>query len=97
MIFLLLYQNLQFPDWIKNNAHWWSSDSISDLEFLKGIEHLIDENILLVNDRKMNSVSNQKIPDWIKNNAHWWYMGVISDDEFLKSLEFLVKKGIIRV
>ena len=85
------------PEWIKNNAHYWSSNSISNSEFLKGIEHLINEKILLVSDTKSHSYSNQYVPEWIKNNAHWWHTGVISDNEFLKSLEFLVKKGIIRI
>ena len=85
------------PDWVKNNAHWWSSNSISNSEFLKGIKHLINQKILLVPDTNIDSVSNQNLPDWVKNNAHWWHTGVISDEEFLKSLEFLVKKGIIRI
>ena len=85
------------PEWIKKSAHWWSSNSISDSEFLKGIGYLINENILLVPDAKKDSVSSQKLPEWIKKSAHWWNTGVISDEEFLKSLEFLVKKGIILV
>ena len=85
------------PNWIKNNANWWYSNSISDSEFLKGIEHLINENMLILPETNPNSSSGQSIPNWIKNNANWWQNGIISDDEFLKSLEYLLKKGIIRV
>ena len=30
------------PQWIKNNAKWWSSDSVSDSEFIDGLEYLIE-------------------------------------------------------
>ena len=30
------------PDWIKNTAGWWAENKISDGEFLKGINFLID-------------------------------------------------------
>ena len=85
------------PDWVKNNANWWHSNSITDSEFLKGIQHLINENMLLLPEPKTNSFSDQKIPDWVKNNANWWHNGIISDSEFLMSLEYLLKKGIIQV
>ena len=29
------------PDWVKNNAKWWSDDQISDEDFASGLEFLI--------------------------------------------------------
>ena len=29
------------PDWVKNNAKWWSDDLIEDTDFINGIEYLI--------------------------------------------------------
>ena len=84
------------PDWIKNNAKWWSSDSISDDEFLDGIKHLIEIEIIYVTPSEMNG-SEQKIPDWIKNNAKWWADDKIPQNEFVKSIQYLVQKGIIRI
>ena len=84
------------PDWIKNNARWWSSDSISDDEFIDGLEHLIDQKIISVEPTE-RSTFEQEIPKWIKNNAKWWAENHISEEEFLKSIQYLVKKGIIRV
>ena len=89
--------NPPIPDWIKNNAKWWSSDTVSDSEFIDGLEYLIEKGLITVNTDSEISISDQLIPDWIKNNAKWWADGEISDDDFVKSIQFLVKKGIIRI
>jgi|SRR5579872_5798059 len=36
------------PQWIKNNAKWWSDGTITDSEFLKGIQYLVQEGIIQV-------------------------------------------------
>ena len=36
------------PEWIKNNASWWSQNLISDDDFLKGIQYLIQQGIIKV-------------------------------------------------
>ena len=91
-----LFQNI--PNWIKNNAKWWSSGLISDEDFLKGISYLIEEKILEVeaSTESEENNNNQKIPVWIKNTSEWWADGQIDEQEFLRGLEFLVKNGIIR-
>ena len=35
-------QNL-IPEWIKNNAKWWSEGQVDDKTFLNGIEFLIEQ------------------------------------------------------
>ena len=84
----------QIPDWIKNNARSWSSDNISDSEFIDGIEYFVEKEFFI---KPETSISEQEIPDWIKNNAKWWANDQISDEDFVKSIEYLVKKGIIRI
>jgi len=37
------------PGWIKNTASWWSEGLISEDEFVKGIEFLVEKRILNVN------------------------------------------------
>ena len=37
------------PEWVKNNAIWWSQDKISDNEFVSGLQFLIKEGIIIVN------------------------------------------------
>jgi tetratricopeptide (TPR) repeat protein len=36
------------PSWIKNNAEWWSQGLISDDDFVKGIQFLIESGIIVV-------------------------------------------------
>jgi len=91
--FTVSTQNI--PDWVKDNARRWSSTSISDSEFIDGLEQMIKDKIIV--SPKENSISERVIPAWIKNNARWWSNDQISDDDFIKSLQYLVKKGIIRV
>ena len=36
------------PDWIKNNAEWWSDGLITENDFVKGIEYLVEKGIIQV-------------------------------------------------
>lgn len=36
------------PDWVRNNALWWSNDQISDKEFVSGLQFLIQSGIITV-------------------------------------------------
>ena len=85
------------PDWIKNNAKWWSSDIVSDTEFIDGLEYFIEQGLITIPPGTSISISEQGIPNWIKNNAKWWSNDQISDEDFVKSIQYLVKKGIIRI
>ncbi len=85
------------PDWIKNNARWWSEGAISDTEFVSGIQFLVKEEILIVPPTTVSSERQSGIPDWIKNNARWWSEGAISEDDFLNGIQYLIKVGIVSV
>ena len=41
-------EQISIPTWIKNNAGWWATDQIDDSSFLKGIQYLIQEGIIVV-------------------------------------------------
>ncbi len=86
---------LEIPEWIKNNAKWWSENQIDDDSFIQGIEFLIKEKILSVSVSSSNTEYSQDIPEWIKNNAGWWANGTISEDDFVNGLEYLIENGII--
>jgi len=83
------------PQWIKTNANWWSTNKISDSEFLKGIRFLFDKAIVFVPAKDLSPESNWKVPSWIKTTAGWWSEEKISDDDFLNLIENLVKRKII--
>jgi len=92
------------PSWVKNNAGWWASGMITEDEFLKGIEYLINENIILIDtttDEKAyiptDTSDTKRVPDWVKNNAGWWAGDLIGDYDFLNGIKYLINKGIILV
>ena len=41
------------PDWVKNNARWWSEDLIEDTDFVNGIEYLIKKQIIIMDNKKI--------------------------------------------
>ena len=88
----------EVPDWVKNNAKWWSEGLVDDSTFSQGIGFLIKEKVISVSSLppQASSVAEEKIPGWIKNNAKWWADGMISEDDFLKGITYMVEKGIIR-
>jgi len=38
----------EIPAWIKNNADWWAQGLISDDDFVKGIQYLVEQGIIKV-------------------------------------------------
>jgi len=83
------------PDWVKNNAKWWSEGGIKDEDFVSGIQFLIENGIIEVDPPASSDLSSDSIPDWVKNNAGWWADGQISDDDFLSGIYFMIQNGII--
>jgi len=41
------------PDWIKNNASWWSDNLINDIDFINGLEYLIKHKIIKIDNKKI--------------------------------------------
>ena len=91
------YQGSVIPEWVKNNATWWSEGVIYDNDFVSGIEFLIKEGIIMVSVTESGEKSDAVIPEWVKNNAAWWSEDIISEKEFLSGIEYLVNNGIIQV
>jgi len=49
------------PTWIKNNAGWWADGAISDEEFVKAIEFLINKGILSIPDYQGGTSSSTSL------------------------------------
>ena len=90
-------QSVSIPEWVKNNAKWWSEGQIDDNTFATGIEFMIKQGIISVPSTQSGVNENATIPDWVRNNAAWWADGQIDDDTFASGLQFLIKEGIISV
>ena len=90
-------ESFAIPEWIKNNAGWWADGTITDSDFITGIQYLIQQDILSVPQTSVTEEQEKEIPDWIKNNAGWWAQGQISDDDFLNGIQYLIGIGLITV
>jgi hypothetical protein len=56
------------PDWIKNNANWWSENLIDDVDFINGIQYLIEHKIIKIDNKKILG----KVPlEDIKFSSSW--------------------------
>ncbi len=93
----ILNPEIKIPDWIKNNASWWSTDLIEDTDFVSGIQYLIKEGIMTIPQTQSGQSTHQDIPSWIKNNAGWWADGLIEDTDFVSGIQYLITNGIIHV
>ena len=62
------------PDWVKNNAKWWSEDLIEDTDFVNGIEYLIKKQIISIDNKKiLGKVPLEDIrfsPSWLIDKNH---------------------------
>ena len=87
----------QIPSWVKNNAGWWSEGTISESEFLQGIQFLIKEKIIEIPPTVVSEKKSQNVPEWVKNNAGWWANGDIDDNSFVQGIQYMVKTGLISV
>ncbi len=44
--FTVFAEDSAIPDWIKNNAKWWSEGSIKDTDYIKSLEYLMIHGII---------------------------------------------------
>ncbi|MCA9827758.1 MAG: peptidase, partial [Nitrosopumilus sp.] len=75
----------------------WADGTITESEFLSGIEFLVANGIIGVPPTSVSSESSEGVPAWVKNNAGWWADGTITDSEFLNGIQYLIKTGLISV
>ena len=94
--------DIRIPDWLRHNAAWWADHRISDAEFAKGIEYLVDEQIIdvpmpepVIVDGEEVDIHN--IPTWVRNNADWWSSGHVTDVEFANGIKYLISAGLIQI
>ena len=88
----------EIPSWIKNNAGWWAEGKINEKDFVKGIEFLIQNQVLEIPQTEISQSSeSQGIPTWIRNNAGWWAKDQISDEDFMNGIQYLISQKIISV
>jgi tetratricopeptide (TPR) repeat protein len=93
-----IQQNAPIPEWIKNNAKWWSLTQISDKDFAQGIEYLVQQGIIQVPENQSSEGdSESELPSWLRKNAGWWSQELLTDSEFFKSIQWLINNQFIIV
>jgi len=53
----------EVPSWVKNNAGWWADGTISDGEFVNGIQHLISSGIISVSASESSVAESPVVSD----------------------------------
>ncbi len=43
-------QTSPIPNWVKNNAKWWSDGTITDEQYLSGIQYLVSQGTIKVSN-----------------------------------------------
>lgn len=92
---ILENKSLVIPDQIKDNADSWSQGKLSDSDFTKDLEYLVEQKILQIPNSQTDA--EQKIPSWIKATASWWADGKIGNADFVKGIQYLIDNGIMRI
>lgn len=85
----------QIPSWVKTNAGWWAEGTITESDFVQGIQFLVKEGIIVVPPTEVSGEQSQSVPDWVKTNAGWWANNAISDSDFVQGIQFMIKSGLI--
>ena len=95
----------EIPSWIKDNAGWWADGILDDATFVRGIQFLIEKDIIKIPSTTAGSsdgtttttTTSSEIPPWIKANAGWWADGSLDDATFIRGIQFLIENGIINI
>lgn len=85
------------PSWVKSNAKYWKEGQIGDDEYVKGIQYLVQNNVMQIPSSSVPVEKSAKIPSWVKNNAGYWADGSLGDAEYVSAMQYLVGMGVIDV
>lgn len=56
-------QQIVIPQWIRNNAKWWSQGTISDSDYVSGIQYLITQGIIQIPFKTVTATNSNLSPD----------------------------------
>ena len=89
---------IQIPSWVKTTAGYWGQGSISESDFIKMLQYLINEQIILIEDLgEPGKWEDHDVSRWNKAYARFWSEGLVSDEEFVKGIQNIVEQGLIQV
>ena len=91
-----LIKDTKIPKWIKNNAGWWCTNSISNDDFVLGMQYLIQSKIIQVN---ASQIQNPELilPPWVKQNACLWSENEILNQDFIQGIRYLIENNMVHI
>ncbi len=82
------------PDWVKNNAKWWSEEQIAESDFLSAMEYLINQGIIRINPQitEVVAVSSSLNPSDSADSfvVTFWAEGVDSEKNTFYTFSYFV-------
>ena len=79
------------PNWTKNTTKYGSFSQISDKEFTRVLDYLLQNRSIRISENQSSErLSEYELPSWFKKNVEWWHQGLITDQEFAKNIQWLV-------
>jgi endonuclease YncB( thermonuclease family) len=89
---------LKIPEWIRNNALWWSQGLIEDSDFISGMSYLIDKEIMRIPSTQESAEPQIPfVPHWVKDTAGWWANKKVADADFVNGMQYLISNGYMRI
>ena len=82
------------PYWINDLAKLWLTTQIPDKEYAKGIQYLIEHDILIQN---IETGDELYIPEWFKFTTAWWASGQITDTNYNHAMQFLIDQKFMMI
>jgi len=80
----------------KSKAYSWSNELISTQNFLKEIQPLLDNKIIILVNFNIDDFDdyNFDVPNWSKKLVGFWFEGKISEEDFTNALKYILQSRI---
>jgi len=86
------------PNWIKDMTNWWTLEKITDDNFLKSLEYMIENKIIIIPEKQSFEKNKElKMLSWTRNNLNMWSQDESSSEEFFKNIHWLIENKFIDV
>ena len=85
------YNIVQIPEWLKQTTDLWLKGSITETEYVKSINYLLEKQLMHIPHMESSRDSTSSdIPIWINTNSEKWVNGEITDDEFSIAIQWVL-------
>ena len=91
------YNIVQIPDWFKQTTEFWTSQNMTNEEYIQTLEFLLEEQIMYVPQTKLPKDNiDIIIPIWISDIAKKWIDNKITNDEFSIGIQWMLENNLIQ-